>query len=151
MEAAAERGIGSGGGALPHLATIQRSFGAHDVSGIVAHEGPAATAASEVMGAEAFATGSHVAFAGTPSLHTAAHEAAHVVQQRGGVHLKGGVGEANDEHERHADAVADRVVAGQHAEDLLDRYGARAARCPAGRPARRSSARPTSARIPTRR
>lgn len=52
-------------------------------------------------------------------LHTVAHEAAHVVQQRGGVQLKGGVGAAGDAYERHADAVADRVVAGESAEDLL--------------------------------
>jgi hypothetical protein len=40
-----------------------------------------------------YATGNHVAFKGAPNLHTAAHEAAHVVQQRGGVQLKGGVGQ----------------------------------------------------------
>jgi len=74
------------------------------------------------MGAQAFATGNHVAFAGTPDLHTAAHEAAHVVQQRGGVQLKGGVGEVGDAYERHADQVADRVVAGENAQDLLDQH-----------------------------
>jgi hypothetical protein len=45
-----------------------------------------------------------------------------VVQQRGGVQLKGGVGAAGDPHEQYADAVADRVVAGSSAEDLLDAY-----------------------------
>jgi hypothetical protein len=35
------------------------------------------------------------------------------------VNLYGGVGEAGDAHERRADAVADRVVAGQSATDLL--------------------------------
>jgi LysM repeat protein len=63
-----------------------------------------------------------VAFAGAPSLHTAAHEAAHVVQQRGGVQLLGGVGAAGDEHEQHANAVADAVVTGGSAEGLLDAY-----------------------------
>jgi hypothetical protein len=87
---------------------------------VVAHTGSAAQAANQAIGAEAYATGNHVAFGATPSLHTAAHEAAHVVQQRAGVHLKGGVGEAGDPYERHADAVADRVVAGQSATDLLD-------------------------------
>ncbi len=53
------------------------------------------------------------------SLHTAAHEAAHVVQQRAGVHLKGGLGEAGDAYEQHADAVADAVVRGESAEGLL--------------------------------
>lgn len=73
------------------------------------------------MGVAAFATGAHVAFGRSPDLHTAAHEAAHVVQQRGGVQLKGGVGEAGDLHERHADAVADLVVQGKSSESLLDR------------------------------
>ncbi len=74
------------------------------------------------IGAEAFATGEHVAFATRPSLFVAAHEAAHVVQQRGGVQLFGGLGKAGDRHERHADAVATNVVAGKSAEPLLDQY-----------------------------
>src|SRR6185503_888478 len=57
-----------------------------------------------------------------PDLHTAAHEAAHVVQQRAGVQLKGGVGEAGDPYERHADAVASLVVQGASAESLLDQF-----------------------------
>ncbi len=119
---AAQRGIGGGGSALPHLARIQRSFGAHDVSNVQAHTGGAAERASHEIGAQAYAMGDHVAFAGTPDLHTAAHEAAHVVQQRGGVQLKGGVGEVGDPYERHADAVADLVVQGQSAEALLDEH-----------------------------
>ncbi|HMG54417.1 MAG TPA: DUF4157 domain-containing protein, partial [Kofleriaceae bacterium] len=106
--------------ALPHLATIQASFGRHDVTGVSAHTGGEATAANQAMGAEAYASGNSVAFAsGSPSLHTAAHEAAHVVQQRGGVQLKGGVGQAGDSYERHADAVADLVVQGKSAEGVL--------------------------------
>ncbi len=119
QEAAAE-GTRGAGGPLPHLDRIQPAFGQHDVGGVQAHTGGAAAAASQAMGAEAFATGNHVAFAGAPSLHTAAHEAAHVVQQRGGVQLAGGVGQEGDPYERHADAVADRVVQGQSAADLLD-------------------------------
>ncbi|MEZ4401210.1 MAG: DUF4157 domain-containing protein [Kofleriaceae bacterium] len=106
--------------ALPHLHAIQASFGpAHDVSQIAAHVGGPATDAASAIGASAFATGNHVAFAAPPDLHTAAHEAAHVVQQRRGVSLYGGVGAVDDPYERHADAVADRVVAGQSAADLL--------------------------------
>ena len=56
-----------------------------------------------------------------PDLHTAAHEAAHVVQQRAGVQLKSIDGGASDPYEQHADAVADAVVAGRSAESLLDR------------------------------
>jgi len=116
---AAGRGVADGGSALPHADAIQRSFGAHDVSGIQAHTGPAAQQAAGAIGAQAYAMGNHVAFAGAPDLHTAAHEAAHVVQQRAGVQLKGGVGQAGDAYERHADAVADQVVAGRSAEGLL--------------------------------
>jgi len=116
---AAARGTAGGGGALPHLAAIQRSFGGHDVSGISAHVGGTASEACDAMGANAYASGDAVAFKGAPDLHTAAHEAAHIVQQRAGVSLSGGVGQVGDSYERNADAVADRVVQGKSAEDLL--------------------------------
>lgn len=120
VHAAAARGIEAPTTALPHAAAIQASFGpGHDISHIEAHVGGAAADACHDMGASAYAAGHHVAFASSPDLHTAAHEAAHVVQQARGVNLKGGVGEAGDDYERHADAVADRVVAGQSAADLL--------------------------------
>lgn len=119
---AAQHGTSGSGGSLPHLDRIQRSFGRHDVSGVRAHTDEAAAEGARAMGAEAFADGEHVAFGGAPSLHTAAHEAAHVVQQRGGVQLKGGVGEAGDRYEQHANAVADLVVQGKSAESLLDGY-----------------------------
>jgi hypothetical protein len=117
VHAAADRGVASPTTAMPFADKIQASFGAeHDISGIQAHVGGNAAAA---MGASAFAAGNHVVFDRSPDLHTAAHEAAHVVQQAKGVNLYGGVGEAGDAYERHADAVADRVVAGQSAGDLL--------------------------------
>jgi hypothetical protein len=94
VQRTASEGVEGGCRRLPHADTIQRSFGRHDISGIEAHVGGPATTASRAIGAEAYAMGNHVAFAGSPSLHTAAHEAAHVVQQRGGVQLKGGVGAA---------------------------------------------------------
>jgi hypothetical protein len=122
VAAAAAHGVSGAGGPLPHADTIQRAFGRHDVSGITAHTDATAAAGAQRMGAQAFATGNHVAFAGAPDLHTAAHEAAHVVQQRAGVSLKGGVGAEGDAYEQHADAVADRVVAGGPAEMLLDRF-----------------------------
>lgn len=116
---AAQRGVAGGGSALPHLDIIQRAFGPHDMSKIQAHTGDAGARASTAIGAQAYATGNHVAFAGEPDLRTTAHEAAHVVQQRAGVHLKGGVGETGDAYERNADEVADRVVRGESAADLL--------------------------------
>ncbi|HYX27508.1 MAG TPA: DUF4157 domain-containing protein [Pyrinomonadaceae bacterium] len=106
---------------LPHLKAIQQSFGHHDVSAVQAHIDPQATAANRELDSVGYTIGNHVAFVGNPDLHTAAHEAAHVVQQQAGVHLTGRVGRAGDEYERHADEVADRVVQSRSAETLLDR------------------------------
>jgi hypothetical protein len=127
---AAQQGVSGPGQALPHRDRIQGLFGRHDVSGVRAHVGGAAAEASERIGASAYATGSSVAFREAPDLHTAAHEAAHVVQQRGGVQLRGGVGEAGDPHEHHADAVADAVVAGKPAEGILDQMAGGSSRSP---------------------
>ncbi|MBK9034717.1 MAG: DUF4157 domain-containing protein [Myxococcales bacterium] len=119
VHAAAERGISSASTSMPHASTIQASFGKHDISHVQAHVGGGAADACNDMGASAFASGDHVAFAKSPDLHTAAHEAAHVVQQARGVNLYGGVGQAGDSYERHADQVADAVVGGKSAEGLL--------------------------------
>jgi len=124
MHQAAAQGVsGGGGGALPHGDRIQSAFGRHDVSNVQAHTGSNAQEATAAMGASAYATGSDVVLgSGGQDLHTVAHEAAHVVQQRGGVQLSGGVGASGDAYERHADAVADAVVQGKSAEGLLDRH-----------------------------
>lgn len=127
IHGAAQRGVEGGGGPLPFLEQIQASFGRHDVTQVKAHQGEAAKRAGESMGASAYAMGGDVAFADAPSLHTAAHEAAHVVQQRAGVSLEGGVGKAGDRYERAADQVADRVVRGESAEALLSGGGGRGA------------------------
>lgn len=119
---AAAHGLSGSGGTFPHLAAIQRSFGRHDVSNVQAHVGGVAAEGASAMGARAYAAGNSVAFASSPDLHLAAHEAAHVVQQRGGVQLSGGVGAVGDPYERHADAVADTVVRGESAEALLDQH-----------------------------
>jgi outer membrane protein OmpA-like peptidoglycan-associated protein len=117
-----DRGVSGAREPLPYRDRIQASFGHHDVGGIEAHTGGAAREATAALGAHGYTRGKSVAFAGTPSLHTAAHEAAHVIQQRMGVHLKNGFGQPGDTHERHADAIADRVVRGEAAEPLLDQY-----------------------------
>jgi Domain of unknown function (DUF4157) len=119
VTAIAGHGVAGASSSLPYLDTIQRSFGSHDVSGTRVQVGGAATEASHAIGAQAYATGDRVAFSAAPDLHTAAHEAAHVVQQRAAVHLKGGVGEAGDPYEQHADRVADLVVQGRSAEAAL--------------------------------
>lgn len=116
-------GVAGAAGSLPHIEAIQRSFGRHDLSRVEAHTGPEASAASRELGAHGYALGNHVAFDGAPDLHTAAHEAAHVVQQRGaGFRLQGSVGRPGDAYERHADAVADAAARGLSAESLLDLY-----------------------------
>lgn len=117
---AARHGTSGASERLPFMEVIQQSFGNHDVGGVEAHTDANAVEASTALGASAFASGNHVAFAGAPDLHTAAHEAAHVVQQRAGVHLKDGMGEVGDAYEQHADAVAARVVRGESAAELLD-------------------------------
>jgi len=119
IQAAAQAGVEGAGERLPHAEQIQRSFGDHDLSNVRAHIGGEAASSAQAIGAEAFATGDKVAFRDTPDLHTEAHEAAHVVQQRAGVSLDSGVGTVGDHYERNADAVADRVVAGEPAEHLL--------------------------------
>lgn len=124
IQAIAQTGVAGAGQPLPHLDRIQRAFGpAHDLSRVRAHVGGDASAASHAIGARAYATGSDVAFDGPPDLHTAAHEAAHVVQQRQGVSLAGGVGQAGDPYEVQADQVADAVVAGRSASDILGNEG----------------------------
>ena len=118
----AASGFSDSGSSLPHGGAIQQSFGKHDVSSVQAHVGGSAKVASDQMGAQAYASGNQIAFRDSPDLHTAAHEAAHVVQQRSGVSLSGGVGQVGDVYEQHADAVADAVVQGKSAEDLLDAH-----------------------------
>ncbi len=122
IHSAAEDGLRGSGGTLPFASRIQQSFGRHDVSSVAAHVDGAAKKANTSMGSLAYATGNSIAFGQSPDLHTAAHEAAHIVQQRSGVQLKGGIGQSGDRYERHADAVAERVVQGRSAEDLLDAY-----------------------------
>lgn len=90
------------------------------MSGVRAQIGGPAQQAAGAIGATAYAQGDRVGFAGAPDLHTAAHEAAHVVQQRGGRAPAGGLDAPGDALERHADAVADAVVSGGSAEGLLD-------------------------------
>lgn len=138
LQAAAE-GTKGAAQALPHLDRIQRSFGRHDLSAVQAFTGARAGLAARALGASAFTYGDRVAFAEPPSLRTAAHEAAHVVQQREGVQLEGGAGRRGGAYERHADRVAEAVVKGDPAERLLDEVAP-------GRPGRAGAAeRPPSA------
>jgi len=124
IHAAAARGVATPASPLPHKDRLQRLFGRHDLSGILAHVGSDAAAAASAMGARAYAAGNHVVLGDRSDLFTVAHEVAHVVQQRGGVQLRGGVGTRDDAYERHADQVAEGVIAGQSVEALLDQVAA---------------------------
>ena len=113
-------GVAGASEPLPHLQQIRAAFGRHDVSGVRAAIGGRAGVAATRLGALAYATGNRIAFRSAPNARLAAHEAAHVVQQRSGLALQHGIGQPGDQHERLADAVADAVVAGRSAEALLD-------------------------------
>lgn len=116
----ASEGLKNAHGSLPYQERIQTAFGHHDISEVRTEVGGSAARASERMGAQAYASGNRIGFRRTPSLHLAAHEAAHTVQQRAGLKLPGNMGTPGDPWERHADRVADAVVAGESAEALLD-------------------------------
>lgn len=120
----AAAGFSGGGQELPFRKDIEASYGV-DLGGVRAHMGGSASEACEGLGASGYASGSDIAFStASPSKHLVAHEAAHVVQQKAGVHLSSKVGKAGDSYEVNADAAADRVVAGQSAKDLLPSGGA---------------------------
>ncbi len=105
---------------LPHLRTIERSFGSeHELSSVRAEVGGSALIRNTFLGASASTQGEQVAFSRQPSLGEAAHEAAHVVQQRQGVGPSGGLSRAGDIWEHKADAVAVRVARGEAVADLL--------------------------------
>ena len=125
--AIAAHGVAGAASPLPHGDEIQAAFGRHGITSVRSRIGGDATEASSALGARAYAVGDRIAFGSTPDLHTAAHEAAHVVQQRSGVALKDGVGQTGDVYERHADAVADAVVGGRSAEPLLDEMAGKGA------------------------
>ncbi len=116
----ARKGLANASLSLPHSKQIQESFGHHDVSHVRTSIGGAARSANQRMGALAFTSGDRIGFRESPSLHLAAHEAAHVIQQREGLNLPGNVGRAGDRWEQHADRVADAVVGGRSAEPVLD-------------------------------
>jgi hypothetical protein len=120
IHALAHHGVQSAHAPLPHFARIQAAFGRHDLHDVKAQVGGPASAANARMGSLGYTVGDRVGFRAAPDLRLAAHEAAHVVQQRGGVQLKDGVGRPGDPYEQQADAVADAVESGERAEPLLD-------------------------------
>jgi hypothetical protein len=117
----ANRGAAHASEPLPFLEKIQRAFGRHEVGhSRVAIDGASAFAAGQ-LGANAFTIGDRIGFRAVPDLRLAAHEAAHVVQQRAGVALDAEVGAPADRFEANADAAAEAVVRGDSAVPILDR------------------------------
>ena len=119
----ANNALRGSGRPLSHLDAIQESFGHHDVTGMREVTGSSARQALTFLRAEGFTSNGCMAVGDTPDLFTQAHEAAHGVQQVAlgrDLRLKDGIGEAGDKYERHADAVAEKVLRGQSAQELLD-------------------------------
>jgi hypothetical protein len=127
VQAIAASGVRGPGEPLPYGDDLRRSFGRHAdaLDGATAHRDADAVGAAQAIGAEAYATGGSIAFAGSPTRELVGHEAAHIVQQRAGVSLKGGVGAPGDPYEHHADEVGAAFVRGESAEPLLDRMPGR--------------------------
>ena len=121
IRSVAKSGFKGNSGFYPFQHRIQAAFGRHDISKVKAFSDAAAHRANRRLGALAYASREKVAFRGYPDLHTAAHEAAHIIQQRQVIQLKDGAGRKDDPYERHADAVADRVVQGKSVQSLLKR------------------------------
>lgn len=113
----AASGVASAASRLPHHDAIQTAFGHHDLSQVAVASDASARRSSAQLGARAYAFGERIALP-SADLRVEAHEAAHVIQQRAG--RVASHGRPGDEHERHADAVADRVVRGESAVGLLD-------------------------------
>ncbi|MCB2182652.1 MAG: DUF4157 domain-containing protein [Desulfobulbaceae bacterium] len=120
IRSVAKSGFKGNPGSYPFRHRIQAAFGNHDISNVKVFSDSNAQQANRRLGALAYASREKVAFRGYPDLHTAAHEAAHIIQQRQGVRLKDGKGRKGDPYERHADAVADRVVQGKSVQSLLN-------------------------------
>jgi hypothetical protein len=108
---------------------MESRFG-HDFSRVRVHTDARAGDAASAIGARAFTMSHDIVFGAgeyapqtESGLRLLSHELTHVVQQRAGVRLTGGVGQSGDAYERHADAAADRIAKGQRAEGILEPLG----------------------------
>jgi hypothetical protein len=139
--AIAARGITGTSGPLPFLAEMKPLFGESGacLDGVRSHVNPVAVQAARAIGADAYATGSDIVFAVEPTRELVGHEAAHIVQQRAGVSLSGGVGAEGDPYEQQADHVGALVARGQSVAHLFAGTGG------AVRPAIQRKAKPTQA------
>jgi len=136
-DAAGEVAAGAFAGAareVPHRAQMEQAFG-RSFAGVNAFTGPQAADASEALGADAFASGSNVAFHdASPDAKLVAHELTHVVQQAGGAPQVAAKATSSpgDASEAEADRVAERVAAGQSAGPITAAPTGAIARHPVG-------------------
>lgn len=125
----AKSGLQSGG-AIPYQEKMERRFNT-SFADVQCHADSASAQACAALGAQAYAMGNHIAFkTASPSEALVAHELTHVVQQRRGVDLKGGVGAPGDTYEQQAEAVEAAVQSDQPIDGIL---GASAAGSAQGR------------------
>ncbi len=127
MGRVARAGLARPAGRLPHIKALGASFGHHDVSAIKVHPDPVAAGA---LGAAAYTSAGDVVTGTDLDVHAAAHEAAHVFQQRAGKGPRTGVSRADSWAEREAEAVAEEVVAGRSVEARVDSWGPQVATAP---------------------
>lgn len=116
----ARRGFEGAPRPLPHRGALQPLFGRYDLASFEAYVGGPAREAADRLGARAYVAESRAVFAEEPSLATAAHEAAHLVQQRQG-YGTAGLSKASEPLERQAREVAARAARGLSVEGVLDR------------------------------
>lgn len=119
LHAVAERGVRGAGVACPYADRINPLFGSFALKGLQAHLGASARESAERLSASGYVWRGKLAFAGWPTLRTAAHEAAHAVQQQYRLDLPSGTGKKGDRHENLADHAAVAVEHGRSAEPLL--------------------------------
>ncbi len=111
-------GVQGHGTKLPYYEKIQRAFPQHDLSTIQTFTGSSAKIACNNINAKAYATKNSIAFDNAhPDLHTVAHEAVHLLQQREGVQLNNGVSQVGDAYEQQADSIANKIVNNQSIAD----------------------------------
>lgn len=112
--ALADQGLAGASGSFPHLDVLENAFGGRALGRVPVASGASANEATAGIGTSAYEQGGAVALGEGADLHTIAHEATHLFQQ------SSGMSESGSANERQADAVADRVVAGGSAADLLE-------------------------------
>jgi hypothetical protein len=107
--------LGAGMPLAPAVRSVlERGFGA-DLGAVRVHEGDAAARAANIVGARAFATGTHVVLgtgASSRDVELLGHEVAHVLQQGGAAPIRPFTPRGGDHFEREASHAASVVSSG---------------------------------------